>query len=251
MNINRNLTTVNFTKGYRKKNRFIVIHYTAGSGDAKNQTTFFKQAYRGASAHYFVGFAGDVWQSVDDANIAWHVGANSYKHPTCRNSNSIGIELCVRKRSWKSVKATDTDWYFEDATVKAAVELVKELMKKYDIPVQNVIRHYDVTGKICPAPYVHDEALWKKFLGMLTEVPVDVAQSKDQAVAGQYECKAATYLRSGASKHKEVLATIPAKTVLRNYGYYTVNSAGNMWLYFQYDDQKGYIYIGNLTKVGG
>ena len=45
---------------------------------------------------------------------------------------------------------------FEDATVKAAIELTKYLMQKYGVPASHVIRHYDVTGKICPNPYVYN-----------------------------------------------------------------------------------------------
>ena len=52
--------------------------------------------------------------------------------------------------------ATDKDWYFEDATVEAAAELTRYLMNKYGVPVSHVIRHYDVTGKICPNPYVYN-----------------------------------------------------------------------------------------------
>ena len=109
-----------------------------------------------ASAHYFVGFAGEIWQCVEDKDIAWHCGASSYRHPECRNANSIGIEMCVRKKSTETMNATDKDWYFEKATVQSAVELTKYLMKKYNVPAERVIRHYDVTGKICPNPYVYN-----------------------------------------------------------------------------------------------
>lgn len=58
--------------------------------------------------------------------------------------------------------ATDRDWYFEDATIKSAIELTRYLMEKYHIPVDNVLRHYDVTGKICPNPlvYNHTKYTW-------------------------------------------------------------------------------------------
>lgn len=79
--------------------------------------------------------------------------------------NSIGIELCVRKRNTASMGATDKDWYFEDATVEAAAELTRYLMDKYNVPASNVIRHYDVTGKICPNPYVYNTTAhtWDEF----------------------------------------------------------------------------------------
>ena len=117
------------------------------------------------NASYFVGFNGEVWQCVEDANIAWHCGASSYKHAECRNANSIGIEMCVRKKNTKSMGATDKDWYFEDATVEAAAELTRYLMNKYGVPASHVIRHYDVTGKICPNPYVYNTSAhtWDEF----------------------------------------------------------------------------------------
>lgn len=77
----------------------------------------------------------------------------------------IGIEMCVRKKNTKSMGATDKDWYFEDATVEAAAELTRYLMNKYGVPASHVIRHYDVTGKICPNPYVYNTSAhtWDEF----------------------------------------------------------------------------------------
>ena len=73
--------------------------------------------------------------------------------------------VCVRKKNTKSMGATDKDWYFEDATVEAAAELTRYLMNKYGVPASHVIRHYDVTGKICPNPYVYNTSAhtWDEF----------------------------------------------------------------------------------------
>ena len=83
--------------------------------------------------------------------------------------NSIGIELCVRCKG--NQKANGQDWYFEDATVKAAEELTKYLMQKYGVDAEHVIRHYDVTGKICPNPYVynHTEHKWDDFVKHISD----------------------------------------------------------------------------------
>ena len=164
MDIHKLLTTVNFTKTTNKQNKYIVIHYVGAEGGAKDNCRYFEKFYRGASAHYFVGHEGEIWQSVEDKFIAWHCGSSSgYKHAECRNDNSIGIELCCRKRAG--------NWYFEDATVTAAIGLVRDLMKKYNIPVENVIRHYDVTGKICPAPFVYNNTAhsWNDFIKKIKE----------------------------------------------------------------------------------
>ena len=50
-----------------------------------------------------------------------------------------------------------------------ALALLAELMRRYEIPVERVLRHYDVTGKVCPAPFVADMAAWQQFLDRLEE----------------------------------------------------------------------------------
>ena len=163
--INRLISGYNHNQGSISRIKYIVIHYVGALGGAKENCQYYAGGNRNASAHYFVGFDGEIWQSVEDANIAWHCGASSYKHAECRNANSIGIEMCVRKKNTKSMGATDKDWYFEDATVEAAAELTRYLMDKYNVPASNVIRHYDVTGKICPNPYVYNTTAhtWDEF----------------------------------------------------------------------------------------
>ena len=98
MKINQLLTPYNYNSGTLSRVKYIVIHYVGATGGAKANCQYYANAYRGASAHYFVGFDGEIWQAVEDKNIAWHCGAKSYKHPECRNANSIGIELCVRNK---------------------------------------------------------------------------------------------------------------------------------------------------------
>lgn len=170
MQINKLISKYNFNVGNVSRIKYIVIHYSGSVGTAKNNAEYFAAGKRNASAHYFVGHDGDIWQSVEDANIAWHCGAKEYKHKECRNANSIGIELCTKTTG--STANADANWYFEDATVAAAIELTKELMEKYNIPADHVIRHYDVTGKICPAPYVFNEGkhTWDQFKAAIAEI---------------------------------------------------------------------------------
>lgn len=148
MQINKLLTPYNFTSGTTNRIEYIVIHYVGALGRAEANCKYYASQYIGASAHYYVEFDGEIWQSVEDQNIVWHCGAKSYVHPECRNANSLGIEFCVRNKG--SQADTSRDWYFKEATVQAAIELTKELMAKYNISADHVIRHYDVTGKICP-----------------------------------------------------------------------------------------------------
>lgn len=161
MVINKHLTKVNFNdKNNTKRIKYIVIHYVGATGGAQDNCKYFHSVYRGVSAHYFVGHKGEIWQCVEDADVAWHCGTTGkYKHKYCRNSNSIGIEMCCRKDS-------KGNWYFEEETVAATVELVKALMKKYNIKIENVVRHYDVTGKQCPAPYIN-ASKWAAFKNLV------------------------------------------------------------------------------------
>ena len=168
--INKLISGYNHNAGSVSRIKYIVIHYTGALGDAKANCNYFAGGNRNASAHYFVGYDGAIWQSVEDKNVAWHCGAKSYKHAECRNANSIGIEMCVRKKSTASMGATDKDWYFESATVEAAAELTRYLMEKYNVPASHVIRHYDVTGKICPNPYVYNTMAhtWDEFKQLIS-----------------------------------------------------------------------------------
>lgn len=152
----------NYTAMSSRNIKYIVIHYTAGNGDsASGNCNYSSNGKRGASAHYFVGDDG-IYQSVRDKDRAWHCGSETgvYKHPACRNANSIGIEMCSRKTSGGV-------YYINSGVISLTAELTRYLMEKYNIPKENVIRHYDVTGKRCPEPFVRDVAQWNKFKELL------------------------------------------------------------------------------------
>lgn len=172
LKINKSFIHVNHTLLKRNKSdiKYIVIHYVGALGDAKANAEYYGSTYVGASADFFVGHGGDIWQANDYYNYySWHCGGGlqgtgGHKFfGICTNQNSIGIEMCVRKRSTKTMNATDRDWYFEDATVASAALLVRQLMQELDIDIHHVIRHYDVNGKICPNPFVMDESKWAAF----------------------------------------------------------------------------------------
>lgn len=178
INITKYLTTINFNELKNKSNKYIVIHYTANDGDtALNNAKYFYSENRGASAHYFVD-ENEIVQVVEDSNMGWHCGTTgTYVHSECRNSNSIGIEMCSRKYS-------DGTYYIKDEVVASTIELTKYLMDLYDVPLENVLMHYDVTGKICPAPFVNDMSLWTDFKSKLQENEI---MQDEQAVSSWAE----------------------------------------------------------------
>lgn len=146
--------------------KHLVIHYTANNGDtAEGNGNYFKNNKVGASAHYFVD-NNSVVQSVYDSFIAWHCESKGMTLKCgCRNSNSIGIEMCSRKDS-------NGKYYFDNDTIKNAVIVAKYIMNLYNIPISNVIRHYDVCGKNCPAPFVENTTAWNNFKKALTQQEV-------------------------------------------------------------------------------
>ena len=145
--------------------RYIVIHYTANLGDtAKNNADYFAREKVKASAHYFVD-ENEIWNSVPIEKAAWHCGGDlqgsgGYTfYGKCNNTNSIGVEICMLTKN--AVIRKDS--------IRHAAKFVRWLMQRYGIDAGHVIRHYDVTGKQCPAPMVVDPKLWASFKAMLSE----------------------------------------------------------------------------------
>mgnify|MGYP002549924125 FL=1 len=154
----QNFTKVNFTKGNSGR-KYIVIHYTGNKTDkATSNGNYFKNANRGASAHYFVDDT-TVVQVVSENDTAWAVGRNYGSNNLfgkCTNSNSISIEMC------------STNGRISDATYQNTVALVKSLMKKYNIDAAHVVRHWDVCSKSCPGwtgwgANGCDASIWNQF----------------------------------------------------------------------------------------
>lgn len=183
LQIQQNLTTINYNKGNNKIIKYIVVHYTGNSTDtAYNNTKYFKSINRNASAQYFVDDTS-IWQCVLDKDIAWHCGdklksgSGGSFYGKCTNYNSIGVEMCCH------------NYDISSKTEANAIELIKYLMKKYNVPASNVIRHYDVTNKICPKPMVNNSARWNSFKsklsgGVSTVTPTPNTPSGNNGITG-------------------------------------------------------------------
>lgn len=144
--------------------RYLVYHYTGNDGDsAANNAKYFQNNIVKASAHYFVDDT-TVWRSVPDLKVAWSVGGSKYANAdktgggtmygVITNTNSISIEMCDTIR--------DGVYQASEATVANAAALGRALMEKYGIPIENVYRHFDVTGKHCPS-YLVSAQKWAEF----------------------------------------------------------------------------------------
>lgn len=139
------------TRGRMRAIDRIVVHYTGTTASARNNATYFsRNENQGASAHYFVDdITPEIYQSVAEGDTAWHAGNWDM------NCRSIGIEVVSAGEDFSEVEIAKLAW------------LVQKLMAKYGIGASGVIRHYDVTGKLCPAPYV-DAGKWAALKARIT-----------------------------------------------------------------------------------
>lgn len=154
--------------------RYLVYHYTGNDGDrAANNAKYFQNNIVKASAHYFVDDT-TVWRSVPDLKVAWSVGGSKYANAdktgggtmygVITNTNSISIEMCDTIRNGV--------YQASEATLANAAALGRALMEKYDIPIENVYRHFDVTGKHCPS-YLVNAQKWAEIKKRLEVKIVD------------------------------------------------------------------------------
>lgn len=144
--------------------QYLVIHYTGNDGDtAAGNAAYYQNNVVEASAHYFVDDT-TVCRSVPELVTAWAVGGKKYAsaaqtgggtlYGIVTNSNSISIELCGTMK--------DGTCRASEATLSNAAALAAGLMAQYNIPLENICRHFDVTGKLCPG-YMVDEDKWAAF----------------------------------------------------------------------------------------
>lgn len=130
----------------------VVIHYVGNPGtSAMANRNYFESLSAGtdgvyASSHFIVGLEGEVVQCIPMTEIAY--ASNS------RNDDTIGIEVCH----------PDETGQFSAVTYDRVVELTAWLCDNFQLdPETDVIRHYDVTGKLCPLYYVEHPEAWEQF----------------------------------------------------------------------------------------
>ena len=154
MNIEERLLTINpYSRTGEKLQSIknIVIHWVgnAGSSSIGNRNYFesLKDKHIYASSHYIIGLNGEIIRCIPENEVAYHAGNLTV------NRNSIGIENCH----------PDWDGKFNDTTYTRLVELCADICTRYSLSANDIIRHYDVTGKNCPKYYVENESDWLKF----------------------------------------------------------------------------------------
>ena len=151
--LEKSLIDINYSKGVIIEPKYIVIHDTdnrdVGADAMANRNYFANHPQAEASAHYIID-EGNIVQALEDNWRGWHVGDGNNKY--INNSTTIGIELCVNEGN---------DF---NKTLENGIELTKYLMKKHNIPSENVVMHRDASGKTCSRMMIEDRAeLWPYF----------------------------------------------------------------------------------------
>lgn len=146
--------------GYGNKKKCITIHETANTNKGANAQAHANLQSRKnpsqASWHYQVDDK-EIIQSFPDDVMCWSAGDG--RGPG--NTQSIHIEICV-----------NSDGDFIKAVLNTA-DLVKYLMDKYNIPIDNVVQHYKWSGKNCPANLRNASKgiSWDGFKNLLKQLP--------------------------------------------------------------------------------
>ena len=138
--------------------RGVVIHWTANEGNNANADAHFAYFNRGevfASAHYFVD-EKKILRIIPENEMAYHVGARSYrttKYGSYPNNSMVGVEMCVHRNG---------DF---GETWKRSVWICADILRRHNLTINELERHFDITGKDCPRYFV-DNATAERFLGM-------------------------------------------------------------------------------------
>ena len=133
----------------------VVVHYTGNPGTTAEQNRSYyknlaetKETY--ASSHFVIGMDGKIIQCVPLDEIAYCSNQ--------RNDDTISIECCH----------SDDIGQFSQDTLDALVQLLNWLIKTYELGRDDILRHYDVTGKECPYYFVKHPDAWEGLLNRLT-----------------------------------------------------------------------------------
>lgn len=167
----------------------IAVHYVGNpKSTAINNRNYFENLKdthtTHVSSHFVVGLQGEVIQCIPLDE--WSYCTNQ------ANGYSISIETCHPDASGK----------FNVKTEKSLAELVAYLLKKFDLTVSDIIRHYDVTGKICPKWYVEDGAAYSRFKSMVAGLMGGNAQADAPADDTVSDVKM-YYVQMGAFKDRQ------------------------------------------------
>ncbi len=174
MEIKEMLLTHNRPKTKRSRTTAIAVHYVGNAGSsAVGNRNYFQTTNTSVSSHYIVGLEGEIIRCIPEGEVSWCTNqANSY---------TISIECCH----------PNADGIFNDKTYKSLVELCADICKRWKLNPLNggIIRHFDVTGKVCPKGFVakskggtddNNCTRYHKFLNDVTQAMGQTSSNSDK-----------------------------------------------------------------------
>ena len=129
--------------------QYIVVHYT--STDLAHSLALLTQGE--VSSHYLIGDSpATVYRLVDENRRAWHAGDSTWQGRTWLNASSIGIELV--NQGYEQGPNGDVWQPYSEAQIEALITLLKDLVKRHDLPIDSIIGHSDIAPqrKVDPGP---------------------------------------------------------------------------------------------------
>jgi N-acetylmuramoyl-L-alanine amidase len=102
----------------------------------------------GLSVHAFIGVDGKVYMAAGSDRVAYHAGKSVFKGKYNLNSSFLGFELLVPgEHNMKTfTDAIQNGNPYSDAQYEASAELCSQWMNEFEIPVEKVLGHVDVSG---------------------------------------------------------------------------------------------------------
>lgn len=238
------------SKRSKESIKWIVIHYTGNDGDSDEANgNYFKNNIVKASAHWFID-DDSVTQSVPEDYVAYSVGGSRYSnykqtggatyYEQARNANTLNIELCDSNKDGK-VEATEK-------TLDNTVDFVKKKMKEYNIDIDHVIRHFDVTGKSCPVYFCGSDSKdkeWEEFKARLKETKGNADKKNTSSTKNEsYKVKVTASVlnvRDGAGTGYKVNTQVKQGEV------YTIVEEKNGW--GKLKSGAGWIYLSYVKRI--
>lgn len=148
----------------RSKNikiKYIILHFTE-TKNLEDAVKILCDQQRKVSSHYVIDESGEIYQLINDSKRAWHAGSSFWKKDSNLNDISIGIEIVNRGESEKHC--------YPHIQIKKLIYLLKYLIKKYCISLENILGHSDIapTRKIDPGIFFPWKVLNSNSIGMPT-----------------------------------------------------------------------------------
>lgn len=188
--------------------KYLVIHDTGNTSraaDAMTHYRYLQNATRYGSAHYYLDDK-EIIQTIGDSFVAWAIGDkwgygnNPNRVKDAYNSNSLSIELCIN---------SDID---KDKAYKNLVELTKNLMAKFKVPPERVIRHFDATGKSCPGSWSKNN--WSQWWQFKEEIKKPIEWQIDLSKDSEFGATTNDFIDKVANALKgQKLNILPSVTI--------------------------------------